>query len=90
MKWIALALRCCSVLFALGAAGFWFRASIDKIPIRVREDIKNSGGPDLFGSHQIKIVDSLVNQNRLNAAAAACAGLAAMAQVGLELLAVFG
>jgi hypothetical protein len=48
MKWIELLLRVSSILFAFGAGAFWFRASIDKAPIRAREDITKIGGAGCF------------------------------------------
>jgi hypothetical protein len=69
-----------SALFAIAAAIFWFKASIDVTPDQVAAAMKSQGGMDIFGSDLTRVVDALIHQGRLNAYAAGCAGCAAVLQ----------
>jgi hypothetical protein len=69
-----------SALFAIAAAIFWLKASIDVAPDQVAAAMKSRGGMDIFGSDLTRVVDALIHQGRLNAYAAGCAACAAVLQ----------
>jgi hypothetical protein len=74
------AIQILSAFFAIAAAIFWFKASIDATPDQVASAMKSQGGMDIFGSDLTRVVDALIHQGRINAYAAACAGCAAVFQ----------
>jgi hypothetical protein len=89
MRSAVLMLRIASFVFTFGAADFWLFASIDKAPLHTKQNMERIGGADIFGSHQAQLVDAVIRQSRLNAAAAGCAAAAGFAQLGLGLLGAF-
>jgi hypothetical protein len=75
-----------SALFAIAAAVFWFKASIDVTPDQIAAAMKSRGGMDIFGSDVANLVEALIQEGRLNADAARCAGCAALLQaIGIVL-----
>jgi hypothetical protein len=80
MSRLSCAIQILSALFAVAAAIFWFKASIDATPNQVASAMKSQGGMDVFGSDLTRVVDALIHQGQLNAYAAGCAGFAALLQ----------
>jgi hypothetical protein len=78
-----------SAVFAFLAAVLWFRASSKKRVEHILQDIERLGGPDFFGSHFVEIARGLVNQSKLNASAAVCAGVAAAFQAAAITIGIF-
>ena len=68
-------IQAASALFAIAAAIFWFKASIDVTPDQVAAAMKSHGGMDVFGSDLTPVVDALIRQGHLNVYAATCAAV---------------
>jgi hypothetical protein len=86
MLQLPLTIRAISALFAVAAAVFWFKASIDGAPEQIAAAMKSRGGMDVFGSDLTQLVDALIQQSRLNAYAAGSAACAALLQgIGIVL-----
>jgi hypothetical protein len=79
-------LQALAAAFAIGAAVFWFLASIERSPASILQGIEITGGPQMFGGDQVGIIKAVIKQSRLNAWAAACAGVSALLQAALIFL----